>query len=140
MEGRMYQKIAGLLFITALVLSNGCGTGRYTDIKSVMGDIIDARGRFVADVKQAKTPKEAADAIIALGTEMKKLWPRYEELGKKYPELQNPDSLPLELKQLVDALSITAEQRDAELTNLLMLYPGDPVVQKALASAGSVYK
>ncbi|HSV95674.1 MAG TPA: hypothetical protein VLM75_01940 [Spirochaetota bacterium] len=136
----MYQKIAGLLFITALALPNGCGTGKYTDIKSVMCDIIEVRGRFVANVKQAKTPKEAADALTAFGTEMKKLGPRYEELEKKYPELQNPDSLPLELKKLVDNLTRTAEQRDAELTNLLMLYPDNPVVQKALASIGSVYK
>lgn len=136
----MYRKIAGMLFIAALVLPGGCGTGKYADIKNVMEDMIEARERFIANVGQARTPKEAAGAITSLGTEMKKLRPRYEELEKKYPELQNPGSLPLELKELVDALGRTAERRDAELTNILMLYPDDAGVQKAVASTGTVYK
>ncbi len=136
----MYRKIAGMLFIMTLVFQNGCGTGKYADIKKVMGGIIDARERFAANAERAETPEEAADAITSLSAEMKKLRPRYEELEKKYPELQNPGDLPLELKELVESLGRTAEQRDSELTDIMMQYPDDPLVQRAVASMGTIYK
>ena len=136
----MFRKIACFLFLTALVFQGGCGTGKYADIKIVIREMIAARERFVADVERAESADQAALSITNLENDMKKLWPRYEELEKKYPELLHPEDLPIELKELVAALNRTSELRDEALTDILMRYPDDPAVQKAVASMGGVYK
>ncbi|MBP7604425.1 MAG: hypothetical protein KBA15_10875 [Spirochaetes bacterium] len=136
----MFRKIVCFLFLTALVFQGGCGTGKYADIKIVIRDMIDARERFVAEAEQAESADEAALSITTLENDMKKLKPRYKELETKYPELLHPEDLPIELKELVVALNRASESRDEALTDILMRYPDDPGVQKAVSSMGDVYK
>jgi len=136
----MFRKIVRFLFLTALVFQGGCGTGKYADIKIVIRDMIDARERFVAEAEQAESADEAALSITTLENDMKKLKPRYKELETKYPELLHPEDLPIELKELVVALNRASESRDEALTDILMRYPDDPGVQKAVSSMGDVYK
>ena len=136
----MYRLFTGFLGIVAFILQCGCGTGKYADIKIVIREMIEARETFVADAERADCPRTAALSITSLESRMKKLGPRYEELEKKYPELLRPEDLPLELKELVAALNRTAALRDDALTNILMRYPDDAAVQKAVSSMGSVYK
>lgn len=136
----MFRKIVCFLFLTALVFQGGCGTGKYADIKIVIRDMIDARERFVAEAEQAESADEAAFSITTLENDMKKLKPRYKELETKYPELLHPEDLPVELKELVVALNRASESRDEALTDILMRYPDDPGVQKAVSSMGDVYK
>lgn len=136
----MFRKIVCFLFLTALVFQGGCGTGKYADIKIVIRDMIDARERFVAEAEQAESADEAALSITTLENDMKKLKPRYKELETKYPELLHPEDLPVELKELVVALNRASESRDEALTDILMRYPDDPGVQKAVSSMGDVYK
>lgn len=136
----MFRKIVCFLFLTALVYQGGCGTGKYADIKIVIRDMIDARERFVAEAERAESADEAALSITTLENDMKKLKPRYKELETKYPELLHPEDLPIELKELVVALNRASESRDEALTDILMRYPDDPGVQKAVSSMGDVYK
>lgn len=136
----MFRKIVCFLFLTALVFQGGCGTGKYADIKIIIRDMIDARERFVAEAEQAESADEAALSITTLENDMKKLKPRYKELETKYPELLHPEDLPVELKELVVALNRASESRDEALTDILMRYPDDPGVQKAVSSMGDVYK
>lgn len=136
----MFRKIVCFLFLTALVFQGGCGTGKYADIKIVIRDMIDARERFVAEAEQTESADEAALSITTLENDMKKLKPRYKELETKYPELLHPEDLPIELKELVVALNRASESRDEALTDILMRYPDDPGVQKAVSSMGDVYK
>lgn len=136
----MFRKIVCFLFLTALVFQGGCGTGKYADIKIVIRDMIDARERFVAEAERAESADEAALSITTLENDMKKLKPRYKELETKYPELLHPEDLPIELKELVVALNRASESRDEALTDILMRYPDDPGVQKAVSSMGDVYK
>lgn len=136
----MFRKIVCFLFLTALIFQGGCGTGKYADIKIVIRDMIDARERFVAEAERAESADEVALSITTLENDMRKIKPRYEELEKKYPELLHPDDLPIELKELVVALNRASESRDEVLTDILMRYPDDPGVQKAVSSMGDVYK
>lgn len=117
--------MAALLF-----LLNGCGGGKYADVIKLNQEYIGLVETYIADLDKAGNAKDVAKAMNRFADGLEKVWPRMEALSEKYPELEDRDNQPEELK---------ASQQEAEALGMkmggtfmkVMPYMEDPDVQKA---------
>lgn len=100
-----------LLFLLAgLILSTGVqsfadenidGNEKYEDAKLVLTDLAVLIEGFVQKMNAAEEPEEIAIVLNKFTESMQDLIPKINEMRKKYPELENEDTHPEELKPLL---------------------------------------
>jgi predicted nuclease with TOPRIM domain len=121
----------GLVFLVA-----GCG-GKYSDVLETNREFIKLMKVYVDDMAGVGSPADAAKAINRLADGMEKLVPKMKALKKKYPELQDPDKLPEELKVTEKEMEEIG-RKFAESFMKLMAYMADKDVQAAQARLSSI--
>jgi len=100
----IYLVLAGFLFgirIPAFPIDAGHESEKYEDAKAVLTDLAVLTEAFVENMDQVDEPKDVAKALDAFAESMKELVPRINEIRKKYPELDDEDTHPEELKPLL---------------------------------------
>ncbi len=116
----MIKKLAPLSIIAVLCM---CGCGKYSDVKSVIKDIIKATDACAADMQKAQSGKEAAVALDAYTAKMSVLRPKMNEHFSKYPELRT--SKPKELEDVMEAFKASNNRFFPVLNETIMKYRGD---------------
>jgi len=122
--------------LLALVLVTGCG-GKYSDVKKVNEEYVEIVEGYIADLDKADDSENVVKAMNDFTDDLEVLWPKMRELADKYPELENEENLPEELKESQDR----AEEVGAKMATSfmkIMKYMGDPDVRAAQERMGKV--
>lgn len=107
-----------------------CG-GQYADAKETMQESIDLMNNFSDAMEKADDGKAVAAALEDYIDGMKSMTAKMEELSKKYPELNDKDKTPEELKDLM-AKGEEASQRMSGAMMKIIQYASDPEVAKLM--------
>jgi len=122
--------------LLALTLAAGCG-GKYSDVKQVNEEYVEMVETYVADLEKADDKDDVVKAMNNFTDDLEEIWPRMRELAEKYPELENSDEPPEELKESME----NAEKVGAKIASSfmkIMQYMDDPEVQAAQERMGRV--
>ena len=128
--GWMTQTI--LIFSLAMMLACSGSGGEYGDVKKTMESAVEVMETLVKEMDQAEDAKAVASALNKFADELNILQPKMEELLKKHPELQNPENLPSEVREIVEKVESFEGKK---LTGVFMKatkYSSDPDVAKAM--------
>ena len=82
-------------------------------------------------MENAQSAQDVAKALNNHTDQLKKILPRLEKLGDKYPELEDKDTFPEELKTVQEKMEKTS-QNYARAMMKISPYMNDPAVQKAM--------
>jgi hypothetical protein len=133
----MSKRIAFLCVVT-LIVAVGCGTGRYGDLRSLMGDMYDANDMFITGLEKAAGPEDVAASINKYCDKMEVLAPRIKEMKTKYPEVNfKSNNYPPELNDL-KTKSVEQSQRMKGVSMKLTQYMMNQDVMKAFQRFGGV--
>ncbi|MCK9276422.1 MAG: hypothetical protein M0P57_15190 [Syntrophales bacterium] len=117
--------LAGIFIFTLI----SCG-GKYDDAVKVNNEFIDAMEEYVTEAEKASSSKEMARVITRYAEKIRALAPKLKELRGKYPELNNPETIPDELKDLEIKAASLQQKMTASFTNMVK-YMMDTDVQTA---------
>jgi hypothetical protein len=120
------------LFLCALAVSflmAGCG-GKYADAKKVNKEYIELAKKYIADLNEVESAKDAAKAMNRFADGMEGLWPKMKALSEKYPELRDRNNPPEELKGIQTEAQEIGKKMGASMMKI-MPYMKDPEVQQA---------
>jgi hypothetical protein len=129
-RGWMILTVLGLFL--AGMLACGSGGGEYGDLKKTMEDASKVMETLIEEMDQAEDGKAVAYALNNFADELAVLQPKMGELLKKYPELQNPEDLPPEIREIVEKVETFEREK---LTGVFMKatkYGSDPDVAQAM--------
>jgi hypothetical protein len=130
--------LTAVIGLCLLALATGCG-GKYSDVKETNRKFIKLMQAYVDDMAGINSAADAARAINRLADGMEKLVPEMKALKKKYPELQNPDNLPEEIKATEKEMEEVG-RKFGESFMKLMAYMESKEVQDAQARLTSVMR
>jgi hypothetical protein len=124
-------KLASLLcLLVSLFLLNGCSGKKYEDVKEVNGDMVTIMDEYAAEIDKSANAQDVVKAINRFADKMEALVPKMKKLAEKYPELENMDNPPEELKES-QAKAEAVGQKIAGSMMKIMPYMNDPEVKKA---------
>ncbi len=134
-EGRLKRRgwiaLTFLGFFVVAILACG-GGGQYGEVKKTMEKAAKVLETLAKEMDQAEDEKAVASALNKFADELVALQPKMDEFSRKYPELQNPENIPSELKEIMD--KVEALERD-ELKSVYIKakkYSSDPEVANAM--------
>lgn len=132
------KKFFSLIGIAALAIFISCGSGKYSDIKGFINDVIKTQEDFLGSVEKAGSADDIVSAVNTYGDRIVKLGEQSVELKKKYHDLDKWDKEPpAELKGEFDRLNgQTAKFEKVFLNDNIRKYIMDPKVQKAFMDMG----
>ncbi len=122
--------------LLALVLVTGCG-GKYSDVEKANEEYVQIIEDYIAALDKADDSKSVVKAMNNFSDDLEELWPKMQELAEKYPELDNEDNLPDELKES----QVRAEEVGAKMAGSfmkIMKYMEDPEVMAAQERMGKI--
>jgi hypothetical protein len=126
--------------LSAVLSLPACRHGdRYAEARSLLGRYIRGLDAFSTAVENGKDSKTIVAAIDAWVESAQGLAPQIKALGKSRPELADPASLPVDLRNLLAALD-SAHARMLGAMGKAMQYADDPAVPAARARLESVQK
>ncbi|MBN2536169.1 MAG: hypothetical protein JXB88_25025 [Spirochaetales bacterium] len=129
----MKRKIFYFLVLTGVIscfLFTYCGGGgKYSEVKKLLKDSIEASEKLYKEIDSAKDGKAVANALREYIKVMKVLSPKVEALSEKYPELE--DNPPEELNDLMMEFEESL-QGMMKVMQKAMKYMDDPEVIKVM--------
>jgi len=125
---KKWMAMATCLFV-ALVLVTGCG-GKYDDVKKVNAEYVGMVEDYIADLDKADNKDDVVAAMDAFTADLEVLWPKMRALAEKYPELENEDELPEDLKETQKATEEVSAKMAGSFAKI-MQYMSDPDVMAA---------
>jgi hypothetical protein len=131
LKKRGWMTLNVLILFLAMMLACG-GGGEYGDVKKTMERAAKVMETLVQEMDKAEDGKAVASALNRFADELSALQPKMKELLKKHPELQNPENLPPEVREIVEKVEAFEGEK---LTGVFMKatkYSSDPDVAKAM--------
>ncbi len=126
----MKKSVLGIILITFLAVSAVHGSGKYADVKPIIGEMVAALEKFVTEMGNAGNADAVAAALDNHTKAMIALTPKMKEILKKYPELKDETIEPEELKPLINKMEELAKKLGG-LYAKIGQYSSDPKVQEA---------
>ena len=121
------------LFLSSLL--SGCG-GKYSDAVEANEAFIEMMEAYVESLEKADGAEDVAKAMNRYADAMEDLLPRMKHIAEKYPELNDQNNPPEELKE--------SQKKSEEVGRKMIItmvkakpYLSDPEVQKALKRFGA---
>lgn len=124
-----HKLLSTLIGVGLVALVMGCG-GKYSDLKEANQEFIKLMSAYVDAMAEVGNAKDAAKAINNLADGMEKLAPQMKALKDKYPELQDPEKMPEELKMSEKEMEEIGQKFGQSFMKLIP-YMADPQVQDA---------
>ena len=117
---------AGLILFTGVVY----GGGKYADIKPFIEKMAVSLEKFITDLEKAENAGAVTAALDAYTNVMKELAPKAKELLKKYPELKDEKTHPVQLKPLLKKMDELGKKMFGVLGKIQQ-FADDPQVKEA---------
>ncbi len=131
----MFKKLIPLAII-AILFMFGCG--KYSDVKSVIKDIVKVTDTCTAELQKAQNGKDAAVAIEAYTTKMSVLRPKMNEYFEKYPELKT--TKPTELEKIMQEYAACNNKFFPVFNETIMKFKGDADLNAAMENLQNMRK
>ena len=93
--------LMAIVTVTLLFIVSACG-GKYDDVIGTNDAFVDATENYCQAMEKANGATDIADALNDYAGMVEKLAPKMKALAEKYPELENQDQIPEELKESQD--------------------------------------
>jgi hypothetical protein len=122
--------------LLALLLVTGCG-GKYSDVEKTNKEYVEIVENYIAALDKADDSKSVVKAMNNFSDELEALWPKMRELADKYPELENEENLPEELKESQQRAEEVGVRMATSFMKL-MKYMDDPEVLAAQERMGKI--
>jgi hypothetical protein len=129
-------KWAAVLALAALALVS-CQKDKWAEPKKVMNDFIAMNGELGKSMDEADTGAEVAAALKAYVARAKVVGPQLEGLEDKYPELKNEETIPQEVKDLMQEVE-NSLQGMTGIFGKIIEFGEDPAVQAAMEEFQSI--
>jgi len=126
-----WSTLTFLGFFVVGILACG-GGGQYGEAKKTMKRTAQVLETLAKEMDQAEDEKAVASALDKFADELVALQPRMDELFKKYPELQNPESIPSELKAIMDKVEALERKELRSAYIKAKKFGSDPEVADAM--------
>ncbi|MEW6078527.1 MAG: hypothetical protein AB1724_11990 [Thermodesulfobacteriota bacterium] len=130
--------MTAVIGVVLMILAVGCG-GKYADVIKVNREFVKLMQTYVDDMAGAGSAADAAGAVNRLADGMEKLVPQMKAMRDKYPELQNPENLPEEIKATEKEMEEVG-RKFGEAFMKIMAYMESKEVQEAQARLTSVMR
>ena len=131
-----------LVIFTAVVFTVGligCGGGKYSDVKTVVQKFNKDAAKFIDAMDKADSAEKAAKAMNDFAEMMVDMKAGMEEFMKKYPELEDMESPPEELKAEADEM-MSLFMKIMPAMGKAQQFQDDPAVQKAQEALAAAMK
>jgi len=129
-----------LMFVLGTFLFAGLVYGgKYDEVVSLMDKMVKGLEKFVNDLEKAGSAAAVAAALDSYSDFMIKISPKVKELSQKFPELDNEENTPEELKPSKETMD-KLTQKLAGLYAKIQQYLKDPIVEKAYKRWNEVLK
>ncbi len=125
------KKLLSVVAILGLFMVAACGGGGGSDVKSVMGDLLDTVDKFAADGGGASDGDAFAAAIENFSDKMKEIIPKMKALKDKYPQLMQGKDIPPELAEFKDRIEGMQDKMKAGMGKM-MNFASNPKVMEAI--------
>jgi len=112
-------------------------TGKYADVFPVLEKMTAATEAYLNDLDKVQSADDVAAAMNKYTEAMKPLAPKMKEIGEKYPEFNNQENPPAELKPAMDKLTGMMGRMMGALGKVAP-YAQDPKVVAAQAAYDAV--
>jgi len=119
------------LFLAAMLACGGSG-GQYGEVKKTMESVSKVMETLAKEMDQAEDAKAVASVLNKFADKLAALQSKMEELLKKYPELQNPENLPPEVREILDKVETFEKEKMTSMFMKATKYSSDPDVAKAM--------
>ena len=119
-----------IILITLFFLTSCGGGGKYADAMELNKEYIELTKTYIADINNAGSAAEVADAMNKYADGMEEVWPKITEMEEKYPELQDEANQPEELQASIAEARSVSEEMWSTFEKTLP-YIEDPEVVKA---------
>ena len=123
------QIMLSVIIAWALV---SCSVDKYGDVKKTYQKVIKLHDAMAASIENAETAEEIAAALNAFTSEMLRIQPDLLNIIKKYPELKDKETIPEDLKPLMEKVEKSGEKASLAMIKVLK-YQHYPVVKTALS-------
>lgn len=135
----MLKKIilSGLILVMAATACQKT-SGRYSEVKSVLVDLIKTQEIFLLTAEKAVKPEEVVMALSALTESLMKLKPKMLEFEKKYPELKQEKYYTSDLKETIDQFNQMNDKFALALQAVMAKWGAYAAVQKAFMDLKAV--
>jgi hypothetical protein len=124
------KKILLIFVVGAFLFTGSVYGGKYDEVLPVMDKMIKGFEQFVINLEKADSAAAVAGALDGYSDFMVKIGPQLKELSQKFPELDNDENTPVELKPFQEKMEQLA-QKLAGLFTKIQQYMKDPVVEQA---------
>jgi hypothetical protein len=129
-----------LMFVLGTFLFAGLVYGgKYDEVVPLMDKMVKGLEKFVNDLEKAGSATAVAAALDSYSDFMIKISPKVKELSQKFPELDNEENTPEELKPFKETMD-KLTQKLAGLYAKIQQYLKDPIVEKAYKRWNEVLK
>jgi hypothetical protein len=102
MKKNGWTTLAVLGLFLGTMMACDSGSDQYGDVKKTVERVARVMVTFVKEMDQADDGGAVASALNKFADEMVVLQPKMEELLQKYPQFQNPENFPPEVREILD--------------------------------------
>ena len=121
------------VFTIGLFLVVGCSQGnKYGDVEKLMKKQIDAQESLITSLEKSSNAKDAAKALTDFASDMEKLQPEMKKIDEKYGDVEDPNTMPEELKVLMKKQMENSQKISQQMVKSMKDYSSEPVFQEAL--------
>ncbi len=134
------KKFFAVLVVAALGFAvSSCSKSPEAEAKAIMNDMAKLFEATADKLDKAATGKEAADMLIAFGTEMKVIKDKAEAFDKAHPELKNKGA-DEKYKAETEAIGKATEKFVGAMMKIGMKFQGDKDLEAAAMKLGEILK
>jgi hypothetical protein len=122
--------------MACFAMGANCVSDKYADVKKTYTVVIKIHDDMSKAIERAHSSKEVANAITTFSASLIALKPELLKIQEKYPELNNEETIPQELKPLMANVKTAGENADRALSKVFTVYEKNVDVQSALQKMG----
>ncbi len=110
----------------------GCSQGnKYSDVEKLMEKQIDAQESLIKSLENSSNAEDAAKALTEFTSDMEKLKPEMKKIDEKYGDVEDPESMPKELKVLMKKQMENSQKISQHMLKAMKEYSSEPIFQEA---------
>lgn len=127
----MKKLIICVIVMACFAMVAGCVSDKYADLKKTYTVVIKIHNDMSNALERANSAKEVANAITVFSDSLLALKPELLKIQEKYPELNNDENIPQELKPLRAQVKIAMEKYNRAVSKVVTVYEKNAEVQSA---------
>ncbi len=128
----MNRKHLSILVLLIVVIAGfACGKGGFSDYKSALSDLVDAKTRYISDLQRASKAEDVVSSTKAYITKLTAFKTRRDAIFAANPHLTDNIAMPANIASLLDRSSKLEDDIDKAIAPAVERFPNDANVMAA---------